>query len=359
MKIEKEHAVKISARTAAFEVLKNIKKGGAVTARIVERTGPRGAVLEIAGHRMRADFLKGVPLENRFTLVLADRSDRTLVFRIKEREAGGQAAGMFDYTLYKAGDIDRAGLARLSRYIGDGVPGLFALNSFLMKLAGEKEKKDFSITGFLNRLLRKGIKREDLLLLSYLFTGGRGGTRGILASLVTAMGMEQGVGLEGVNEDPGDNQRLGEKMDTLARLIGEQEESGGLEGFLGAFLDPDDPGGRRVISGEIPFWEGGEFRPVRYLGREGSLIVSLELSVIGPIEILARDGAKAFQADFFLEKDGAREALERGAGTLKSALGRQLDKDIITRFYNSRDIAKKIIEINDFMVSHSGLDIKV
>ncbi len=82
MKIESSGTIRISGRSTIISLLNNLKKGSEHPAKIIERPSTKEAILEIAGKRIRAEFPKGVPGNNRLILKLENKQDNTFIFKI-------------------------------------------------------------------------------------------------------------------------------------------------------------------------------------------------------------------------------------------------------------------------------------
>ncbi len=90
MKIERTQTLKIATSAAVKSALGAIPKGGRVEARVVERLPGNQAVIELAGKRITAEFLKGTPKGELLELVLESRRGSSFVFRLSGKDAAAR-----------------------------------------------------------------------------------------------------------------------------------------------------------------------------------------------------------------------------------------------------------------------------
>ena len=122
--------------------------------------------MEIAGRRVSANFVNGLPSAGRLDLLLEKRTGSTFVFRLVAEDPKATARErLLDLTPFARSDTGRIPFGRAPT---DGLVGVYAYSSLLFRLSGGVEKKT-GLSKVLNALAAQGIKIESLLFFSFLF----------------------------------------------------------------------------------------------------------------------------------------------------------------------------------------------
>ena len=114
MKIDRTNTIRITGRTSSHP-FRNLKKGGELTGRIIERIGNREAIVDIGGSRLRAEFLNGVPTGDKIPLIFEKRDYSTFIFRIGKGDGGSSMLSkIFDFSILELDDIGRNELLNIA-----------------------------------------------------------------------------------------------------------------------------------------------------------------------------------------------------------------------------------------------------
>ncbi|HSV96850.1 MAG TPA: hypothetical protein VLM75_07940 [Spirochaetota bacterium] len=327
MKIDNAATITVTGKGSLVEAFRGLRKGGEIGARIVDRIDTHRAVIEVAGRRITAGFVQGLPPGNLLTLVLEKRSGTTLVFRLAT--ADPQAAGrerLLGYTAF--GRADNAGIP-FARASSDGISGVYAYNSLLFRLAGGVEKKG-TLVNVLNALAARGIKKEQLLFFSFLFSDFEGINLNCLVSVLAISDREgrrrHNQSLKSFAEYTRSGEGLDGILNTLDELAG--EDSGGgelLRQLLLALRDGGEAADIRAKNGVFYYFDDG-FKEAHYIGSTDAIVALVDFSKIGRVEVLAKDRDGRINIDVYCENEALRAELgaeaERLTGTIGEALGR-------------------------------------
>jgi len=152
MRIEPTITIRITGRAGTGELFAGMRKGTELTARIVERVRGHEAVLEIAGKRIHAEFLKGIPAGAMITLKLEDVKNNSFFF--KQVDEGGTEAfvkQIMEATIFDADAVRKNILFGIGTALSRNPAGIFELNALLLgQIQKENKRKtdsrDSSIT---------------------------------------------------------------------------------------------------------------------------------------------------------------------------------------------------------------------
>ena len=355
MKIDRSNTIRITGRELKLPAL-NLKRGVRISARILERIGDREAILDVAGNRLRAEFLSGIPSRSRISLIFEGRDSSTLLFRIA-RDHDASSLRLFDFSIFELDTLGRNELLAIRRYFKNGIEGIFNLNSSILRALAGKGERGRSLTDLLNRLLKMGMHKDDLIFLSYIFLGNRG-IIDILISLLLFMGLEgdalykrfRRYGQDDLNADM---EKLSERIESL--LTDEE----GIELFreLLFYVASGEDSGRDFSQFEIPYFDSDGFKSVACIHTREGLVLSLELSGLGKLDILIKSLDSDLRISMFCENEEALVELKSSVDDLKARLA-DVKKAVTVDFYLSRDVMKKIIEINSPLVMNSIFDVR-
>ncbi len=361
MKIERLPSIAISAKTAAHEVLKNLATGSKTSARVIERLDGQHAILEIAGTRIRAEFLKGVPRGDSFLLVLVDKKGSQYVFSLAQRdEISRHFQAVARDFLIDEGRFAASDLSRLLRGRAGTLGGLYDLNRVLLGIPPERER-DRSRMGLLNRLQKAGISRENFNLFYYLFSRNTGINNNFLYYVMSVFGGGRHL-REWANRLRDDANALSGMLDNMMDEVRGKIDQGVLEkdavGELFSMLAGSVPGDADIADGVMPLVDGDEWKPIRYLGREKSLLCSFDLSEIGHVEILAKDFDDETRMLVSMSDAGTAERMRKDAAELVDRIKNFVEKKISMIIYNSDDVLNNINELCRIYPSLYGVDVR-
>lgn len=355
MKIDPSNAIRITGTSIPSDTLRGIPRGAEIPARILERIGPREAILEMAGARVRAEFLKGVPSEGAVTLRLEEAGRTSFLFKMVDPAAREELARLvMEFILPGRGGIRDTVIHELNAAMAHNPAGILELNALL--LGRNPKELDRGVARFLGHLLRLGASPSTLADLSVILS--MGGPPAPLRALLRALGFEErshrgrassaGAALAGA---------LDSIIGDLDAIDDPAERESVMRRLLVLLSDTGDDGGKSR-SGEFALYRDGVFHPVRYLESGGSWIFSVEFSNIGVIEILAGEARGSRFLSIFTGNTEALEALEKTRESLERTI-KKIDSSMHINFYTTRQAFNKIVEINSHYSIHSVFDIRV
>ncbi len=357
MKIEAQTIIKIDGRTRDSGPLRALEKGSEVTARILERMGPRKAVLDIYGRRVNAEFLKGVPSAATVLLRLEDVTHTSFIFNLVE-PAGTEEiieqiarATIFDLRIFGKNFFHESG-----RLLPNRLFGIFELNAFYLSLIMKKEKKDLGIAKFLNKLLKQGLGKDALLELSILLSGANNGIVFVLP-LLAKLGLDR----MGLHEWPRRQAKDWRKsVDQIVAQLGkidDKDEQLSVVQQLIWYLSDASVAASGWEFGEIAFFDDETFHPLRYMGSEKSWIFSVEFSSIGRIDILIKDLKSGCHVSIFCARDDIVTALQESGAELEKDLN-EIKPPVFINYYNMPKALNKIVEIYSRYSVNSVFDVR-
>lgn len=327
MRIDNAATITVSGKGGLVEAFKGLKKGGEIGARIVERIDTNRAIIEVAGRRIPAGFVRGLPPGSLLTLVLEKRSGTTLMFRLAT--ADPHAAGrerLIGYTAFERTDLAGIPFARAS---ADGISGVYAYNSLLFRLAGGIERKG-SMLDLLNALAARGIKKERLLFFSFLFSDFEGISLNCLVSVLAVSDREgrrrHNQTLKGFVEDLHSGEGLDGVLDAIADLADDSPDGGDFLRQLLMSLH-GDAGARdlRAKSGVMYYFDDG-FKEARFIGSPDAIVAVVDFSVAGRVEVLVKDRDGRISIDVYCQSDALRAEMSAGAEQLAGLIGESLGR---------------------------------
>jgi hypothetical protein len=354
MRIEPTGTIRVSGKSGVFDQLGDIKKGTELPAKIVSRISGREAVLEIGGKRIHAEFQKGVPAGAAITLRLEDIRDNSLFFKLVD--PGGREAfarRLAEMTIADPGRIQ----ANIASALAKHPAGIFELNALLLGLQTRQEKKDGGITGLLGLLARLGIDKNVVSDLSLLLSGSRVDARAF-QSLMVIIGFDRERFRKWTSGKPESMEAIIDAVIEGISGINENEMKEAVLRQLIALLGNSTETPTGYVSGELPFADDDETRPIHYLGKDDAWVFSIDFSAMGRIEVLARKARDGYYLSLFCGKHETLEALRQHEGELKKNI-KNIDPDIHINFYNTAKAINKIVEIYSYFSLNSVFDIRV
>jgi hypothetical protein len=358
MKINTDISIKISGGAQLNNALKGVAEGAEISARLIERLGGRFAMMEIAGQRIRAEFVRGVPSEKILRLALQEKSGNVLRFKIVSRdEQSAVKNSIMELSLRENIDIKKINVHKLNQLVSGDIISLMAFNSIILNKKEIKEQKDSPLTKFLNYLLKKGVKNDDLKIFSYLFFSRKGINIDDVLKMIHIQG-RYGDQAESIEEIIRDEKKAGEWItrfiDDIKSLFNDNEDSGQiLRGAIDSLRGND-----RVDSWQfvLPYFDGNEFKQAYIMQSGGSLLCSLTLSWLRHIELLIRESDR-MNISIFADNEKC-ESLKEDIGLLQDRINGSIDKRADIRVLSARYLREKVIEIYNSLCLISNLDIK-
>lgn len=322
MRIDNSATITIFGRGAHAEALGALEKGGVIGARIVERIDTHRAVLEIAGRRVSANFVNGLPSAGRLDLLLEKRTGSTFVFRLVAEDPKAAARErLLDLTPFARSDTGRIPFGRAPT---DGLVGVYAYSSLLFRLSGGVEKKT-GLSEVLNALAARGIKIESLLFFSFLFSDFEGINLNCLASVLAISEREgrrrHNQSVVRFAAEDGSFDGTGGILDALDEFVGESQSGEEIIRQLShSLLDAGAAGELSARSGIIYFHDEG-FREARYIGSADGMAVEADFSQLGHVELLAREWNDHIRVDVFCDNGVVRDEIASDRDHLAATIG--------------------------------------
>jgi hypothetical protein len=284
------------------------------------------AVLEIRGHKVTAEFLRGVPQEGRIGLVLERRDGDALFFRMAAPGAAPSGAGisLSDHMLVNPMYIERGMLSRALYALRAGNTGIFGLNAMVADPDGRGRGRFDRYKELLNKMKDSGIKPDLIKFFSSLFAP-LGGTLLIYVKAFLAQ-LYRKTGNNAFENDP-HQPWAGEYPqfeDEINRFIKEIEEvfraHGGMDsGFLCDLIEFSGSS-QLLTAGEVFFCEvplpGDETVSALVMANDNSLVFCLDLTGLGHLEGVIRDSAGALTISIYCDTAESRDELSHDIGEL-------------------------------------------
>ncbi|HOW83735.1 MAG TPA: hypothetical protein PK573_14325 [Spirochaetota bacterium] len=353
MKIDAVNVIRVSGPGAAADALRKLEVGAELPARVVERRGRSSAVLEIGGGRIRAEFTRGLPAGDSLLLRLDGIKNESYVFKMVG--AGGRAdylARLLEFSLLGQDDVKRFNPAEIGRILAGRGDALFQLHAYLLQAEGRKGKGG-NAAALLSRLFSLGLgpdARADLAF--FLFERALGGP--FAAYIYGLFGRNRGKNREAWPE-PGARNLAAQIETALDSVESGREREELIEFLAGALSDGPGPGPQ---SGVVPLDEDGVFVPVRYVKSGDFLALSLELSALGQLDIMARHEKGAISIMIVPDREDSGAFIRRSLpGLMESFAGSGMQAHVAV--HNRNIIIDKMVEINSYFSLNSEFDVKV
>ena len=359
--IEKSNIIKVTSRISSSNVIKDIRMGSKVTARVVEKINNQFAVLEIAGRRIKAEFLKGIPESSRINLILEKKSSDVFFFKLIDSANNSNIEKILEYSIFDKKDIHKMGVFELARSIKEGLSKVFDLNNLLMKIIGDTTHQSMGSAILFNTLLKLKIKEENLILLSLLLCSGRGIKVDQLFSLLQILGFGNNH-LSELKKILKDENIIRERIDDILERISEfsnKEEKRELIKALIDILLSNSNKIEDVHSGDIPYYDGSKFTSILYIFNNNAIIFSIDFSYLGVMDILIKENKSDLSIAIFCEKDSTIDEFRKRIDSFHSTVKNSLNRDVHIYLHNSQKAVEKIIEINSLGISNSIMDIRI
>lgn len=350
-----DNLIRIIPRASSASFLEEARKGGDISAKIVQRMGDKDAVIAIGKTRVRAAFTKGVPERESFILRLERIDQGTITFRMIDSAARAEALSqLLDMTLLKSADLHRV-ITSLGSALSPPPAGILELNARLLGYLPAR-LPDRNLARLLNHLLRLGVDRCAVDDLAFLLANTVVPFRAVLPLFQTG---DRGTRDKGKKRDYLHN--LKDATQRIATSIEAIEDPSQRGECLVMILDlvresAQPPSNERT--GEFAWHHEGEYHPVRFLSADIGWILSLEFSALGRIEILAREAGEGIAISVFCDSSDALSALEESKNELRRSLKKSAPAATVS-FHNTVAALQKIVEIYSRHCMNSVLDVKV
>jgi len=357
MRIEPVNIIRIPGKTAAGEAFRDIQKGAELPARIIERIGGKEAILEIAGRRIRAEFMKGLPAGSSVTLKLSDVRNNTFMFSMVDPSGrDALAKQVHELTVFPLEHIRSSMMHGIGAVLARTPAGILELNALLLGIKPKQLKEEDGMARLLNRLLKRGASKQ--LLSGLLVLLGAGFDRDALRIFLSLPGPENDILKKWANAG---KEEIASSIANMMREIETLPDDDLRREIIGHLLEQfAESGGTQsgYRSGEFAFWNGEEYTPVRCLGAGESWVFIIDLSNIGRTDVLAKKESKGYSISVFSETEEASAALRESSRELIKKLA-DIPGGIYINFHITRKAINKIVEIYSHYSLNSVFDAKV
>ena len=363
MKIEKTQ-IRVSAQTTSLDILKNLKEGSRLSVKITERINNNNAVLDIAGKKVNAEFLQGVPDSSKLFLILDSKVKDTLFFRIADSSYNNNVIQeLNEYAVFNNKDLNKS-IYELRRFLKDGINSVFAFNKSLLRLTGHTENRynNRSITNLFNLLLSKGANYENLLLIADLINAGKNPAIMRFYNIMTSFLPNKYI------PEFNDVNKTAEEFDQFYDLLIEsinddnkeivKENKKAISDIINLIIK-DTGEEEKNNYGEIIFLEENKFKICCFIINENNIILSLNLSNLGDIDIIIKQQKTLYLISFFCTNNDSITKLISGIGELESSISLYDNKKVHISIYNSTKALEKIIELISVIDLNYLIDVKV
>jgi hypothetical protein len=169
MKVDSEGLVRLTGPLSRNDRLTGLKIGDRLDVRILERTGPASAIIDLRGNKVHAQFTRPLPARDRIVLVLIDVKSDCLRFSLDDAHSTTKKIDPFFLRHFDFRVAAHEKTQALLRVIRTGVPSLFQLSM----LYGGFEKSDRAemIRRVMRHFAGKDTSRESLMVASALLSG--------------------------------------------------------------------------------------------------------------------------------------------------------------------------------------------
>lgn len=361
MKIEKTQ-IRVSAQATSLDILKNLKEGSRLSVKIIERINNNNAFLDIAGKKVNAEFLQGVPDSSKLFLVLDSKVKDTLFFRIADSSYNNNVIQeLNEYAVFNNKDLNKS-IYQLRRFLKDGINSIFAFNKSLLRFTGHTENKfnSRSITNLFNLLLSKGANYENLLQIAALINAGKNPAIMHFYNIMAAFLPNK------YTPEFNDINKTAEEFDQFYDLLIEsindenkenvEENKKAISDIINIIIK--DTGEEKSQYGEIIFFDENKFKICGFIINENNIILSLNLSNLGDIDIIIKQQKTLYLISFFCTNNDSITKLKSGIGELESSISLYDNKKVHISFYNSTKALEKIIELISVIDLNYLIDVK-
>ena len=351
MKVHASNSIRISGRAGTVDFLRKLSPGATVAVKVTERLGPQTAILDIQGRRIRAEFLRGVPGNNRLMLKLEDASNSTYTFKIiSSTDRQDFLSRLLEYSVLTIKDVLRDNIMDIGSFVQKGPDTIFSLHAYLLDVTDWKRRHD-SLMKLFTRFYSLGASVEVLRDLSLMIAGN--GTGGALLCYILEIFSGYNKQKRHLLGKEGLEQAIHE-LETLIEKSGDDDRVFLLQSLWDVFKDANE--GSKFIM--VPIKDDDEFHICAALAGENSIIFRVELSQLGTVHLLARQEKNMIDVMICVQNEKSLEKFKNSLEDLKDTLYNAGLK-VALKVYNSNFIIDKIVEINSYYSLNSVLDIKV
>lgn len=357
MRIEHGNRINISSSYKISKFLKGLKPGAELDVKVLERMDRKSALLEIRGNKFRADFLKGVPGNNRLLLKYEGFKSDSFMFKLIDvTSKSGFIEKALEHTIWTVENIDKSNFMNIGKFLSASITSIFELNILLAGMKLVKKGGNSEMSQLLNYLMNKGYSLKSLQNLAFILSSFEINKNFLPIFLLLNFDKNYFKDWHSENDDIKENLN---KMFSDVDKIKELEDSGKiikkLLDFIVVSVDRDRT---QAHEGEILYHDGNDFKSLNYIGLDDSWIFSVDFTNLGKIDILLKKIGNIINISIFAENNEISNALKEGNFLLFEKLY-EINKNIKLQIHNKCGILDKLKEINLYYSLNSEIDIKI
>jgi len=341
-------SVNIAAARELGSLLKNINPGDSVSAALIRSEGNK-ALLELGGRFITAEFTNGIPDKKIIDLVLVAKSSEKIQFSIKENVIADKLLKFLSpFSMVQQDEVKQNSLQNLARFINNSKPDLLEINLFLLGFRRD-EKKEKTVSSFLNHLLQKGIPFQTLADLTYLIYSKYNPVLFMSYQYMLTMS-----GKKLFDSGKEDMESFNKATDLFCDILKDDDSDFSL--MLDLFFDETKSS---ELYGELAFPDEDSFSPVRYIIKDDSIFLSFNFSDAGVIGVFIKSDKAQVLINFLSEKDDVLHFMKEREGLLKEMLEQNGLKKSVIGYFDSKKIVDKIELWSLDFYTKSGFNIKI
>ncbi len=339
-------SVSIGSTRDLLSKLAGVKIGDTVSAEIITRKGSE-ALLDIGGHRIRADFLRGVPEGNHIDLILTEKNGKNIVFALTAGRGLFREFSVFtNAVILSDEELNSFSIQNLVRFISSTGPGLFDISLFLLGLK-RNGRKARELTDILKNMMDRGAGAGTLSYFS-LLTSGRFSSEIVIPYLYFMM-------LRGKKPDFMDENSRSAMDDEIESLLDEIDD-GSLISLIDRIVGADE---NETFSDVVVLPDEDGMSICEYIFHGESCMVNFNLSGLGRICVLIKSLNKKLIVNFFTENQDVLNLMKEKNPLLLNLMEQNGIKKTDIGYYSMKKIVDKIhLWSSDFIIK-SGFDVRI
>ncbi len=357
MRIEHGNRINISSTYKLSKFLKGLKPGVELDVKVLERTDRKSALLEIRGNKFRADFLKGVPGNNRLLLKYEGLKNESYIFKLIDvTSKSGFIEKALEHTIWTVENIDKSNFMNIGKFLSGSISSIFELNIFLAGMKFIRKGNNSETSQLLNYLMSKGFSVKGLQNLAFILSSFEINKNFFPIFLLLNFNKDYFKDWDSKNDNVEENlNKILNEVDNIKDIEDSDKILKKLLSFIGDAVGKDRS---QAYEGEILYYDGNDFKTLNYIGLDDSWIFSVDFTNLGKIEILLKKIENIIHLSIFTENNDISNALKDDNILLFQKLN-EINKNINLHIHNKCGIVEKLKEINLYYSLNSEIDIKI
>jgi hypothetical protein len=344
MKVTDRGSVSVTFSRPADIDRSALRPGDTVTARLVERLNRFEAVITIAGQRVTARFVNGVPLNTGIPLVLTAKTGNSYTFRMLSDSLPGALLDAVKNFIVNADTDPRL----FSKIDAQGMNSLLSLNLiFTDPDTVETFNRRRGATALLNRMLAMGFRSADLVYLPYLLS--RSPSANFLLTIIYSLTGRK-PDFSGSTADEALN-NIFEKTDIL-----NSGDKSLLAGDLISMLTCPEADEKIY---ELAVYDDGCFRPAVVIQDGNAWFFSVDFSALGQVESVIKMVDEKISISIVFTDAERKIFFSENVSELESRLNESRVKIRGISLYSKDDLKSAISELKTVSESEGLFNVRV